>query len=104
MKVEGEDVVSDCGRPCHSASADRLSDCDPETPSKNKSIYYSAFQDEWLYQPQYSSWLTKADSFTAKCRLCLVSFTVKQTIKKQSGRIRVASATKQRVLQQEQIR
>jgi len=77
MKMESEDVDSDCERPCHSASADRLSDCDPKTPPKNKRTYYSAFQDEWLYQPQYSSWLTRADSFTAKCRLCLVSFTVK---------------------------
>ena len=65
--------------PCSTVSAEPKDSykSDPDTPLRKNKDYYIAFQDEWLTQQQYNSWLRKADNFTARCELCLVSFTVK---------------------------
>ena len=70
--------------PCSSVSAEPGDsyESDPDTPPKKNKGYYFAFQDEWLTQQQYNSWLRKADNFTARFELCLVSFTVKHDSKK----------------------
>lgn len=38
--------------------------------------YLTRFQDNWLIRKEYSNWLTKSDTYNAKCILCSTKFTV----------------------------
>lgn len=47
----------------------------PSNPKKIK--YYSTFQDNWTHFDPYKNWIMKVDSYTVKCRICNIQFTIK---------------------------
>lgn len=47
-------------------------------PNKRKRLkYYTSFSDDWIKNPEYSSWLRKLDDKTGRCVNCQTNFTVK---------------------------
>lgn len=51
--------------------------CEKSPPKKKKS-YYCSFQDAWLQDPSYKTWLKKIDNFSGACSKCNnVTFTIK---------------------------
>lgn len=49
----------------------------PESKKKKTEKYFTKFQDNWLNRKEYKNWLSKIDTYTAKCTLCSTKFTVK---------------------------